>query len=135
MATKKQPTPVFPSTIGASIDLLYTMREERLIAQRAVDEMEKKEGALRSHIMANFANADIDGAKGRVATASIQRSMQAEIIDFEEFVRWAVKKKAYSCLQKRVGITSVREYWDNGDKVPGLEPKEVVTLSLVKAGG
>ena len=135
MATKpSNPMSDFPKTIGAAIDLLFTLRAQRLEAQKSVDAMEAKEGALRAHLMANFKGSDIDGAKGKVATASIMRSNQAEITDFEAFVKWAVKKKAYACLRKQVGITAVREYWDNKEVIPGLEVKPVETLSLTKVG-
>ena len=135
MATSKKTADVFPKTIGAAIDLLYTLRSTRLEAQRAVDAMENKESALRGHIMANFQKSDLNGGKGKLATASIMTSSQAEIVDFPQYVGWVVKNKDYSCLQKRVGITSVREHWDNGEQIPGIEMKTVETLSLTKANG
>jgi hypothetical protein len=136
MATKAPASTIssMPTTLGACIDLLYTHRAVRLAQQKKVDEMKKIEDALEAHILANFAASELDGAKGNVATAAITRRTQATILDFEKFVRWVVKHKAFSALQKRVGITAVREYWDEGKKVDGLESLIITDLSLTKAG-
>jgi hypothetical protein len=84
--------------------------------------------------MANFASADIEGARGNIATASITRSTQADVTDWDAYVRWAAKKDP-SAVQRRVGITALREHWDNGEKVPGVQPVVVEKLSVTKAGG
>jgi hypothetical protein len=134
MAAKKQPAgPTFPKSIGASIDLLYTLRATRIEKERAIEEEKKVETALKEHIMANFADTDLDGAKGKVATASIKESEQANITDWEKYVGWAVKKKDFSLIQKRVGITALREHWDNNEIIPGVEKVIVKELSLTKA--
>lgn len=122
----------FPTSIGASIDLLYTLRAQRIELDRKVDEMKAQEAALKDHIMANFAKSDLDGAKGKIATASIKHSIQANVTDFPTYLKWVVKNQAYACVQKRAGITALREYWDNGKQVPGVEPVETEDLSLTK---
>jgi hypothetical protein len=131
-AAKAKP-PVFPKSIGASIDLLYTLRSTRIEKEKVIEEEKKLESALKEHIMANFAKSELDGAKGQLATASIKRSTQAEIVDWELYIKWMVKKKDYACVQKRVGITALREHWDNGEVVPGVEQIQTEELSLTKA--
>jgi len=131
MATKKL---TFPKSIGASIDLLYTLRANRLAEEKQIEILKNQETALREHIMANFAKADLDGAKGKIATASIKRSTQATITDWPKYLKWVVKEGAYACVQKRAGITALREYWDNKKVVPGVEQIEVEDLSLTKVG-
>ena len=129
MAEKKL---TFPKSIGAAIDLLYTLRSNRLAEEKKIEELKAQESALREHIMANFAKSDLDGAKGKLATASIKRSTQAEIEDWPKYLKWVLKNEAYACVQKRVGITALREYWDNGKQVPGVTPIQVEDLSLTK---
>jgi hypothetical protein len=128
MATKSN----FPKSIGASIDLLYTLRSNRLAEEKKIETLKLQESSLKDHIMANFAKADLDGAKGKVATASIKHSVQANITDWEKYVKWCVKNEAYGCIQKRAGITALREYWDNKKEVPGVEQVVVEDLSLTK---
>lgn len=125
----------FPKSIEATIDKLYSLREERYQAQRSVDKVLDQERSLYAYLMEHCKASDIDGAKGQLAIAVITQSSQAEIVDFPLFVQWAVKENAYSCLQKRVGITAIREYWDNEKLVPGLEQKTVETVNLVAVNG
>jgi hypothetical protein len=134
MATKpKNPVSTFPKTLGAAIDLYYTLRAQRLDREKEVAAMQATESALGEHIMANFAAADVDGAKGKIATASISRSTQAEIEDWTKYLTWCAKKDPAG-VQKRVGITALREHWDNGEKIPGVKPITVEKLSVTKAG-
>lgn len=130
LATAK--TLVFPKTIGAAIDLLYTLREMRLKQEKILEQEKSREDALREHIMQNFAVGDLEGAKGKLATASIKESDQAQIVNWEEYLKWASKKDP-EAVQKRVGITALREHWDNNEKIPGVERIKVRTLSLNKA--
>ena len=134
MATGKNPPhkSTFPKSIGASIDLLYTLRANRLAEEKKIETLKLQESSLKEHIMANFAKADLDGAKGKLATASIKKSVQAEIVDWPLYLKWTVKNEAYGCVQKRVGITALREYWDNKKQVPGVEQMVVEDLSLTK---
>jgi len=130
---KKQAEPVFPKSLGAAIDLLYTMRAQRLEEAKKLEVMQAQETALKAHIMANFASGDLDGAKGKVAVASIKRNTQAEVEDWEAYLKWAARKDP-TCVQKRVGITALRTHWDNNEVVPGVKPVIVEELSLTKVG-
>ena len=62
----------YPKAVGACIDQLYTMRAERLAAQKEVDAMKKQEADLEEHILKQFGKAELNGAKGSVATAAIK---------------------------------------------------------------
>jgi hypothetical protein len=134
MATAKKPAgPTFPKSIGAAIDLLYTLRATRIEKERLIEAEKATETALKEHILANFASSELDGAKGKLATASIKESTQANITDWEAYLKWAQKKDP-SAVQKRVGITALREHWDNEEVVPGVEKVVTKELSLTKAG-
>ena len=123
----------FPKSIGEAIDLLYQMRTDRLALQKQVDEAQATETALKQHILTNFAKADLEGAKGQVATASIKRTTQANVVDWEAFHTFIGKKKAWDLLQKRPSITALRERWDHNEEIPGVESFETIDISLTKA--
>lgn len=124
--------PAFPKTIGAKIDLLYTLRAQRLEAQKQLDAMAANESALKIHIMESFEKSEIEGAKGSIATASIKRTTQAEVTDWDAYWAYIGKTKDWELLQKRPGITALRERWDHGKQIPGVEPRVVEDLSLTK---
>ena len=124
-----------PKTIGETIDLMYTLREERKVHEAAIRGIKEKEDALESHLMSNFERVGLDGAKGKLATAAIKRSTVAEVTDWDAFYKYIAKNKAWDLMQKRASITSLRERWDDNKVVPGVQPKVIESLSLNKAGG
>lgn len=131
MATK-QP---FPKTLGASIDLIYQLREQRLLKEKEAESMKEQEKALSEHIQQKFKASEIDGAKGDLATASLQRSTQADI-DPEAWGKktlpWIFKHKAWDLLQKRLSIDAVRARWAERVEIPGVKSITITKLSITK---
>lgn len=119
-----------PTTIGGTIDLLWSLREERKSAEAAVNEIKEKETAVEAHLMNNFDKSGLDGAKGKYGLATLKHSTVADVTDWPQFYSYIQRNKAWDLLQKRPAITAIRERWNNGKAIPGLEPKEIVTLSL-----
>lgn len=121
-----------PTTIGATIDLLWSLRESRKAAEAAVTEIKEKEAAVEAHLMNNFDKSGLDGAKGKYGLATLKRSTVADVTDWPAFYSYIQRNKAWELLQKRPAITAIRERWDAHKTIPGVEPKEVVQLSLTK---
>lgn len=122
----------YPKQIGLCIDMLYEMRAERLAAQKQVDSMKKDEAALEEHILKVFGKSELNGAKGSVATAAIKTIRTANLTDWDAFVAWVAKTKSWDCLRKQPAVTAVKERWDDGKEVPGVEPFDKIDLSLTK---
>lgn len=121
-----------PTTLGATIDLLWSLREERKSAEVIVNEIKEREAAVEAHLMNNFDKSGLDGAKGKYGLATLKRSTVADVTDWPAFYAYIQKNKAWELLQKRPAITAIRERWDANKVIPGLEPKEVIQLSLTK---
>jgi len=121
-----------PTTLGATIDLLWSLREARKTAEAGVNEIKEKEAAVEAHLMNNFDKSGLDGAKGKYGLATLKRSTVADVTDWPAFYGYIQKNKAWELLQKRPAITAIRERWDANKAIPGVEPKEVVQLSLTK---
>jgi hypothetical protein len=121
-----------PKTLGETIDLLFTLREERKAIEAQAKEVAEKERILEAHLMSNFDKAGLDGAKGRRATAAIKRTTVADVTDWEAYFKYISKTKSWDLVQKRASITALRERWADGKVVPGVEAKEIESLSLTK---
>lgn len=119
-----------PTTLGATIDLLWKLREERKAIETQVAEVKKQEAAVEAHLMNNFDKSGLDGAKGKFGLATLKRSTVADVTDWPAFHAYIGKQKAWDLLQQRASTTGLRERWAAGKTVPGVEPKEIVTLSL-----
>jgi hypothetical protein len=122
-----------PSTIGEAIDLLYKMRSDRLILQKTLDEAQAKETLLKSHIIQNFAEVSLEGAKGLTASASLKRTTQANVTDWDAYHKYIIDNDAWDLMQKRTSITGLKERWDNKEVIPGVESFVVLDISLTKS--
>jgi hypothetical protein len=126
----------FPSELGACIDRVYAVRAKRLAYQRkhdaVIDLMKKEEQALEEHILNTFGKSEIEGAKGKKATAAISRSTVASVQDWDAFFAYVAKKKAFDLLQKRVNNSAYRERLEAKAVVPGVEPYVALSLSITK---
>lgn len=127
--------PEYPASLGGCIDQLYKLREDRLELENRVKELKKDEEALRQHIFEKFGEADVDGAKGKIASAGIVRSTVAHITDFETACNWIARRKAWDLLYRRIADPAYRERIDAGIVVAGVEPFPVTKLSVTKVGG
>lgn len=121
---------------GDVIDQLFCMREERLGLEREVESMKKDEKELKSLLLIILPGAALDGAMGKLATVSIQKSVVPVIAtaegDWPALYAYIHKHKAYEMLQKRLSPEPFRERWAAKEAIPGVRPFVVEKLSLTK---
>jgi hypothetical protein len=122
----------FPKTLGACVDVLYKTREQRLKAQKEVDDTKAKEEALKQYILANLVKQDSNKFGGKLATATISRRTCAHVTDWDTFFPWVAETNSWDMVQKRVNDTAYRARLDENVEVPGVEPFEVVSINLTK---
>lgn len=67
-----------------------------------------------------------------VATASIRKTVVAQVTDWEKFYRYISRNKAYFLLQKRVSDVAYREILEDrrNKNIPGTEPFTKIGLNL-----
>lgn len=121
----------FPKTMGACADMLFTTREARLKLQKEVDELARAEAALREYIINNMPKTDT-GASGKLARVSILTKQVPQVKDWDKFYAYVKKTGQFELLQRRLSDAAIRERWDNGAQVPGVEPFGAVVVSLHK---
>lgn len=124
----------WPKTLGACVDKLYSMRQQRLVVQAKVETMKSEESALQDHVLNNFKKDEVEGAKGKLASASITRTTVANVTDWEAFYKYIKKNEAWDMLQRRVNDSAYRARLEESVVVPGVEAFGVVKLSITKAG-
>lgn len=128
-----------PKTLGECIDLAYKVRAERLVKQKELEkELEvyrKKEEEIEQHILLSFDKADIEGAKGSLATASIQRMTVPSVKDWPVVYKWVSAHGAWDLLEKRMARVAYRDRLEAGEQIPGVEPFVKVSLSLTRVAG
>lgn len=130
--TTEKVTVKFPKTPGACIDKLFQMRSERITFERKIKDMKETEKAWAEYIIQNFKKDKLDGAKGKIAAATIIYGTDPIVEDWDLFWAYVLKKKDSTLIQKRIAVMAVRERWDAEEQVPGIGSKPTVDLSLTK---
>lgn len=124
----------FPTKLGACVDKAYTLRQQRLEIEKKAEKVKAEESALKDHIIATFSKADIEGAKGKVASASISRSTKGNVKEWAEVYAYIDANDAWDLLERRLNNKAYRDRMEAGEKIPGIEAFDVVALSLTKIG-
>lgn len=121
-----------PKTLGACADRLYALKALKSAAQKAVDALAEEESAIKNHLIENLPKSEASGVAGKVARAMIITQNVPQVKDWDAFYEHVRKTKSFDLLQRRVSDAAVKERWENGKKVPGVETFTVVKVSLNK---
>jgi hypothetical protein len=138
MATAAKVKPyVIPKTLATCADHLYTTRQERLLLQKQVDELQARETALREHLIQNLPKSQATGIAGKVARATVENKDVVQVEDWDKFHTYVLKQAPknpgiWAMLQKRVGDAAVKEVLNGGGKVPGVQMIQIPVVSLNK---
>lgn len=121
-----------PTTIGSLIDQLYATRSLRLEVEKTVKNYKTQEAALRIQIIRTLGDIGLDGGKGTTATAAIVKDVVPRVDDWDKVYEYIETHEAFEIMQRRVSATAIRDRWDAGEDIPGIEKVETVDLSLTK---
>lgn len=114
--------------LGTQIDTLYELRERRIALQREADDLKRQETDLEFEIMSEVMSLGIAAAKGRKANFSITHEVVPNVTDWSKLHEHIIIEKDFTLLQKRIGITAWRDYYETGILIPGTD---AVTLNKV----
>lgn len=121
-----------PKTLGACADRLYAIKAEVNALNKQIDQLKAEASSINDHLINVLPKDDARGIFGKVARAVITTKQVASVKDWEAFYKHILKTKDFSLMQRRVADTAVRERWDGGERVPGVEPFTVKIVSLNK---
>lgn len=131
---KEKPLKV-PEKVGAAVDLLYKMREERKALDAKAAAMKAREEEMENAIFSKFKKQDLEGCRGRAAQCSVSRSEVPTPDDWAAIDKYILKTKDLSLLQRRLGVEAVRERWAEGVAIPGVSKFTKVRLHLTAVKG
>jgi hypothetical protein len=133
MTEEKKPRvkiPKVPAAVGAAIDALMKMRREREAAEAKVNGVKAIESAFEEAIFAKFEKAKLQGARGKIAQATIERRTSATIEDYNALIKHIKKTGDFDLFQRRVSGPACRERWGAGKTIPGVGTFTSVRLAL-----
>jgi hypothetical protein len=123
--------PKLPKTLGACADRLYELKDLKKQAKEAVDILEAEEKSIKEHIINSMPKTD-SGAAGKYARVSVVTKQVPQLKDDAAFFAYVKKHNRFDLMQRRLADAAVKEMWDAGKEVPGIEAFTAVTISLNK---
>jgi len=129
---EKTPTFKMPKTLGLCADELYNTREQRKALQKEVDALTEKESLIKEHLINNLPKSDASGVTGKLVRVTAVTKTVAQVKDWDKFYAYIKKNNAFDLMQRRVSEAAVQERWEGKKKVPGVEPFNVVSISINK---
>lgn len=122
----------FPKALGACADKLFELRNKRLAEQKKVDEIAAEESALKNHIIENLPKSEASGVAGKLARVTVVTRQVPQVKDWDAFYKYVKKTGSFDLMQKRLTDAAIKERWEAGKEVPGVEHFNAVSVSINK---
>lgn len=122
----------FPKSLALCADKFFELNKKRLEMQKLVDAVDEEAKAIKAHLIDNLPKSDASGVAGKLCRVTVVSKDIPQIKDREAFNKFILKTKDFSLLQGRLSDAAVRDRWENGKEVPGVEHFTAVTLSVNK---
>jgi hypothetical protein len=128
----KDKTYKFPKAMGTCADKLFKIRENKAIAKKALAVIEHEEKALKLHIIDNLPKSKASGIAGKLARVSVIIKEVPQVKDWKKFYAYVKKHGAFDLMQRRLSEGAIKDRWEDGKKIPGVESFKVVSVSMNK---
>lgn len=135
MKEEKPKKPVvfkLPKQPAACADMLYELREQRLVLQKQVDLLAVKEAAIRDYFVETLPKSQASGIAGRFAVVRIDTKTIPQVEDWNKFYAYVKKNNRFDLMQRRLADGAVKEMWENEKPVPGVGKFIAKTVSCTK---
>lgn len=121
-----------PKRLGTCADKLFELKQQKAVIQAELKKVEDDYKQLKEHIINTLPKSDASGVSGKLARVSVVKKIVPSVKDWDKFYKYISRTKAWELLQKRAGATAIKERWENGKEVPGVERFTVVDISMNK---
>lgn len=122
-----------PKTVGACADLLYRIRQERYELQRKVNALKDQEIDLKNHLIETLPKSETSGVQGKTARVTVVLKEEPVVIDQDDFRKYLNRSKRFDLAYRlRPSAPAIKEMWEAGKKIPGIDKYVVPTISLNK---
>lgn len=121
-----------PDSLGPCVDLYKEVSELRLAMQKEVDAVKARESEIKQHIIDNLSKSDDTGVAGKKYRAQIVTKTAATVADWDKVWQFIRDNDRTDLVQKRINDKAVKEIWEAGEQVPGVEKFNSVDVSVRK---
>ena len=110
------------STVGAKIDALHALREDKRQLEELLKAKAQEIDLMENELIELMDQQNISKSTGTQAMVSITTSTKPSVEDWDAFYAYIHKNKYYHLLERRPSVTGCRELFDTKGKIPGVVP-------------
>lgn len=127
------PKAKLPKTkLGSLVDDLRDLREMRLAMSKVADALKEEETRITEHFIEVMDANDEGGAVGKRFKAVVVRDTKPVAGDWDALYEHIRKTKSFDLLNRAVNVAAVKERWENGKTIPGIDSFQFKKLSITK---
>lgn len=124
-----------PNAMGRLVDRFKAVEAERLAADKTAAALKADEVTLKNTIIAALNKAETTVAGGATYKVELTQEDQPTVKDWPKFYAYILKNKAFELLERRPGKAAIKERWEDGVNIPGVDRFPVDKLSFNKLKG
>jgi hypothetical protein len=117
-------------TTGSMIDRLHTLREERRLLEKKIEDINKDFSIIEAELMKQMRSEGLESAKGKFASASVTEVVKPSVEDWDKFYAYIKRHDYFHLLERRPSVTGCRELFETKGKIPGVLPITLPKISL-----
>lgn len=117
-------------TLGAKIDALHALREEKRALEAKITEIEGKYKGIEEELMTDLDAQGLAASRGTAASCSITTSVSGNVENWDDFNKFVKKTGYFHLYQRRISELAYREMLEQGKPVPGVVPFTKKKLNL-----
>jgi hypothetical protein len=121
-----------PASIGLCADLYAEVRELRLAMQKIVDAVKERETEIKEHIINELPKSQNTGAAGKRYRAQVVTKDVPTLKDWDALTAYMTRTGRFDLIYKRLADKPVKDLWEAGEAVPGVEKFKAVDVSITK---
>ena len=109
-------------TIGAKIDQLHALREQKRALEEQIKQLSGQMDVLENQLIDQMDKEGVTKSTGNAATVSITASVKPSVDNWDAFYAYIHRFKYYHLLERRPSVTGCRELLEIKGKIPGVVP-------------
>lgn len=118
-----------PKELGMLADQYWAAYNKRINSERAAKELKGIESKLYAQLVTELQTQELTSVGGHDVRLTLTRSTEPVVKDWAAVYAYMVAHDDFSLMQKRLAAPAVKERWEAGEQIPGVETFVVNKLS------
>ena len=119
--------------MGELADEWWTLRASRLAIEKEVARIREQESRAKSALLQSLTENKVTSVGGQKVRVTHVVKDKPSVNDWEEVYSYIRETGSFDILQRRIGERAVKDRWDDGVKIPGIEsyPIDEISYSMM----